>query len=234
MTESRTNIEKSEAAREAQIQESCRKLAELEKDKPLWEAERHKREAVAAAKEQARQALMEERHRTVEEEHRRAAEAAAQAAEDLWCAWELNHAIEKQWHENRQVQHVRWSPWNQSHAFLRYEELSKLFDSAKFMVERPADPLMLTWPVLSSPFTLDISNLTWQHVEAFFVKAKKQMRKDIYKTFIHTSNLRFHPDTWQKQGVFTSLNITVNAKLERACIVVLQQLTHIWKESREL
>lgn len=174
-----------------------------------------------------------------EADHHQAAKAAAQeaelqAAEAAWHAREFRRLVEKQQSETRQEQRARWSPWNPTRAIPRYRELSERFDGAKYSAENPVNPLMIPWPTLRSPFLLELADITWDLVEAFFAKARKLMLKDEYKAFVHTSNIRFHPDTWEKQGVFASPDAKLNQELRHASVAVSQQLTIIWHASRKM
>ena len=125
---------------DAAVEESKKKLAELIKDKPLWDEEALKR-ATAAHTEEARRekACHDAAEAAAEAEHRCLAEAAAEqercAAEAASRAQQNAQHIVEERRETWRQQRLRWSPWNPSRAILRYVELLQVFDQAKFTPE---------------------------------------------------------------------------------------------------
>ncbi|KAI0775756.1 hypothetical protein BD413DRAFT_611234 [Trametes elegans] len=225
-----------EAQRQAFIEESRRKLAELEKDRPMWEAEARKRAAEERAEEEARR-------KRKEEERRRAAAAAAQeqrereraAAEAERRARAEQERLAREHEQRRRRERERWSygPWTAMRAIERYKQLSEAFDAAKFTPENPAMFETIPWPVLHSPVTLRIEDIDWAAVEDFFASARVHMRAQDYKVFVEKSHKRFHPDRWRARGVLKSVaDEETRGCLEVAANTVAQALTPIWREVR--
>ncbi|RPD68635.1 hypothetical protein L226DRAFT_495510 [Lentinus tigrinus ALCF2SS1-7] len=230
-----TRLNDEDAERQAAIEESRRKLAELEKDRPLWEQEARKR---------AMQEQMEEEARRLrkEEEQLRAAEAAAQerqrqraeaaAAEAQRRAQSEQARVQQEREQRRRKERARWSygPWTTGRAIERYKVLSDEFDATKFSVDNPADFEMIPWPVLHSPVTLRLEDIEWSAVEAFFDAAKKHMRTQDYKVFVEKSHKRFHPDRWRARGILKSVSDEeLRNCLEVTANTVAQALTPIWR-----
>ncbi|TBU33779.1 hypothetical protein BD311DRAFT_735987 [Dichomitus squalens] len=228
-----------DAEHRAAIEESRRKLAELEKDRPLWEQEARKREQQQRAEEQARRAREEaERRRAAEaaareEQRRRHAAAAAAQAEERAQAERIRAERERE--ERRRRERERWSygPWTATRAIERYKVLCEAFDVAKFTKENPVEFETVPWPVLHSPVTLRVEDIDWASVEAFFEAARRHLRAQDYKVFVEKSHKRFHPDRWRARGVLKSLeDEELRGNLEVAANTVAQALTPIWREMR--
>ncbi|KAI0374004.1 hypothetical protein BV20DRAFT_988191 [Pilatotrama ljubarskyi] len=232
-------VDDEEAARLAAIEESRRKLAELEKDRPLWEEEARRRAARERAEEEARRARKEEERRraaaAAAEEQRQRQRAAAAAADAESRARAEKERIEREREQRRQRERQRWSygPWTTVRAIERYRVLSEAFDAAKFT---PEDPVMfetIPWPVLHSPVTLRVEDIEWSAVEDFFAAARRHMRSQDYKAFVEKSHKRFHPDRWRARGVLKSVaDEELRGCLEVAANTVAQALTPIWREVR--
>ena len=225
-----------EAARLAAIEESRRKLADLEKDRPLWDEEARKRAAQARAEEEASRARKQAeaaRARAAEreeQERRRTAEAEARRRAEAERA-----RIERERQQRRQRERERWSygPWTTTRAIERYRTLSETFDAAKFTAEDPVDFERIPWPVLLSPMTLHVEDIDWSAVEAFFDAARRHMRAQDFKTFVEKSHKRFHPDRWRARGVLKSVaDEAVRGSLEVAANTVAQAITPIWRETK--
>lgn len=228
-----------EARHRAEIEESRRKLAELEKDKPLWEQEARKRQAREQAEEHARHAQREaDRRRAVEaaayeERQRRQAAAAAAAAEERVRTERARLARERE--ERRRRERERWSygPWTAIRAIERYKVLSETFDAAKFNSENPVDFEMVPWPVLHAPAALTVEDIDWASVEGFFEAARRHLRTQDYRVFVEKAHKRFHPDRWRARGVLKSLeDEELRGGLEVAANTVSQAVTPIWREMR--
>ncbi|CDO72534.1 hypothetical protein BN946_scf184983.g17 [Trametes cinnabarina] len=207
-----------EAQRQAAIEESRRKLAELEKDRPLWEQEARKRAAQERAEEEARL-------RRKEEERRRAASAMAEEERQRQRAAAAAAEAERRARAEKERIALR--------AIERYKTLSEEFDSAKFTSENPVMFETIPWPVLHSPVSLRVEDIDWSSVEDFFAAARRHMRPQDYKVFVEKSHKRFHPDRWRARGVLKSIeDEELRGCLEVAANTVAQALTPIWREVR--
>lgn len=208
--------------RNAAIAESRRKLAELEADRPLWEA-------VAARR--AEEERVEQLQRARAQEERRAA-AAAKAQQEKRQREEIERIareeVEKRERarrekEKRQRQSWLYGKWSQQRAMEKYLDLSKLFDETKFSPEYPLTVDAIPWPVLQSPSTFAVEDVTWQAVEEFFEAFRSKMRTQDFKNLVEKSHRRFHPDRWRSRSLLTS----VADEVERGCLEVGASLSII-------
>lgn len=145
---------------EVLIAESRRKIAELEHDRPLWEAAARARERQEREEEEERRAAYERRKREEAEALARAEEERRVEAERKWERARQAEAEAKAKAEaeaaakrRAEAQRARWArgPWTSQRALERYRVLCESFDEA-------AKPTSLTfedipWPALSAPFT---------------------------------------------------------------------------------
>ncbi|KZT70966.1 hypothetical protein DAEQUDRAFT_154599 [Daedalea quercina L-15889] len=222
-----------EAQRQATIEESRRKLAELERDKPLWEeAARRRMKAERVEEEQRRvQREAQRQAREAEERLRRQQAERAEAERRARLAKEKIEREQEQW--RRQQQQQRWShgPWTTQRALERYKLLSEVFDNAKFSEDNPVTFDTIPWPVLQSPTMLVVEDIDWNAVEAFFRAVQSYMRSQDYKAFIQESHRRFHPDRWRARGILRSVtDEETRSCLEVASNTVAQALTPLWRE----
>ncbi|KAF5370851.1 hypothetical protein D9758_001797 [Tetrapyrgos nigripes] len=223
-----------EEARRAAIAESRRKLAELEQDRPIWEAEARKRAMREKAEEEARRLQAEQRKwaeaRLAEEEKQRKAAAAQAQAEAERRAKEEK----AQRQQERRQRHDRWTngAWSNQRALERYRALGDVFDTFKYSVDEPISFDEVPWPVLKKP-SLSVEDIDWASVEQFFDYAKTRVKGQDYKTLLEKSHRRFHPDRWRSRNLIK----TVEDELERdalevAANTVAQAITPIWKALR--
>ena len=231
-----THTSDSDAERQAAIEESRRKLAELERDRPLWEQEARRRAMQEQMEEEARRLRREEeRLRAAEsaaQEQRQRQRAEAAAAEAQMRAQAERTRVQQEREQRRRKDRARWSygPWTNGRALERYKMLSEEFDTAKFTPENPVDFESIPWPVLLSPVTLRLEDIDWSAVEAFFEAAKKHLRTQDYKVFVEKSHKRFHPDRWRARGILKSIaDEELRNCLEVAANTVAQALTPIWR-----
>ncbi|KAF9244937.1 hypothetical protein BU15DRAFT_71296 [Melanogaster broomeanus] len=222
-----------EAAREAEIAESIRKLRELERDRPLWEDQRKRREAQERAEEQERQRLKAEEHRKKQE--REAAEREKRLAQEEAERRAREDALRER--ENRQRrQRQRWEsgPWTTHRALEHYRMVSEEFDAAKFTPDHVITFHDIPWPVLHPPSRLTVEDVDWSAVETFFATVKTHMRLQDYKDFVEKSHRRFHPDRWRARKVWSAVRDEVErGYLEVAANTVAQAITPIWRAAKE-
>jgi hypothetical protein len=202
------------------IAESRRKIAELERDRPLWEAAAHARERQEREEEAAQRARAERARREAEREQqeraRQAAVAEAEAAK-----------------RRAETQRARWAigPWTSQRALERYRTLCESFDEA-------AKPVALAfedvpWPTLGRPYTFGPEDIDWAAVEAFFQTVRGSMRAQDYRIFVQNSHRRFHPDRWRARGLLTAVkDENARGMIEVTANTVAQALTPLWREAR--
>ncbi|KAG1808170.1 uncharacterized protein BJ212DRAFT_1485119 [Suillus subaureus] len=223
-----------EAMRQAELAESIRKMRELDRDKPLWEEQRKKREAHERAEEQERQAKAEQRRRAEAERQRQQREEAERLAHQVRAEAERHDAEERQRQEHRRLrQRQRWESgaWTSHRALERYKVLSEEFDAAKFTPDQPVAFLDIPWPVLHHPSRLTVEDVDWSAVERFFATVKTSMRPQDYKDFVERSHRRFHPDRWRARKLWSAIRDDVERScLEVAANTVAQAITPIWRE----
>ncbi|KAG1734715.1 uncharacterized protein EDB91DRAFT_1146477 [Suillus paluster] len=234
-SESCDSEESEEAMREAELAESIRKMRELDRDRPLWEEQRRKREAHERAEEQERQAKAEQRRRAEAENQRQRREEAECQARQIRAEAEQRAAEEerRRQEQRRLRQRQRWDfgVWTSHRALERYKILSEEFDAAKFTPDQPITFLDVPWPVLHPPSRLTVEDVDWSAVERFFATVRTSMRPQDYKDFVEKSHRRFHPDRWRARKVWSAVRDDVERScLEVAANTVAQAITPIWRE----
>ncbi|KAG7449522.1 uncharacterized protein BT62DRAFT_928240 [Guyanagaster necrorhizus] len=224
------------AEREASIAASRAKLADLEADRPLWEAAASARQLREQAEAEAHQAKVEARRQT--EESRVAEQRAEKARKREADACAREDAARREREATEQLEHAwqqreaRWNTgyWTPARAIARYKEYSELFDVTKFA----ADPLefrKVPWPILKRPSKLSTEDVDWANVEEFFAEAKKTMRLAEFREFVEKSHRRFHPDRWRSRGALNSVvDEVAKSYMEVAANTVAQALTPLWRE----
>lgn len=181
-------IDPEEAHRQRLIEESRRKIAQLEKDRPLWEEQARKRQMEDDLREREQEAERVASQRKLEAERRdreRAEREAAQRAE------RERLAREKTIREKKRAQNKsRWArgPWSVARALERYRFLCDQFDAAKYTSSEPLGFDDVPWPMLAMNFTVE--DIDWGAVETFFANVKSHMRSQDYKDFVEKSHRR--------------------------------------------
>jgi hypothetical protein len=214
------NVE--DAVHHESIEASRRKLAELERDRPLWEEEARQRRFREEAEEKAHKAKVEEQRR---EEAQKKAEVEARVQKEREEAemkrreQEKNARRERELREQERKQRKqRWSfgPWTTQRALERYRILSESFDATKFSLDLPLNVEDVPWPSLQSPRNFSIEDVTWDSVERFFEAIRPHMRHQDYKTLLEQSHRRFHPDRWRSRNLLK----TVEDEVMKGCMEV--------------
>lgn len=218
---------------EAGIAESIRKMRELEKDRPIWDAQRKLREARERAEEQERLFKAEQRRKEEEqrvrqqrEDAERRKQQAQQEAERLAREEELRQRETRQRRQRR-----RWEsgPWTTHRALERYRTLSEEFDTTRFTSGQLITFHDIPWPVLHAPSRLTVEDVDWSAVESFFAAVKSHMRLQDYKEFVEKSHRRFHPDRWRARKILAAITDEVErGYMEVASNTVAQAITPIW------
>ncbi|KAL0949474.1 hypothetical protein HGRIS_009527 [Hohenbuehelia grisea] len=229
-----------EKLRQAEIQESRRRMENLRE-----EDERRKREKAEKEKEAREEMLRQERaakirvemekkereaaeRKRIEDERKREAEKRR-----LW-----QRASEEETERCRNLDASLWghvSPWTAKAAFSRFRLHCDAFDSGQFSSSRPLTFHSIPWPILSDPFN-DIvpEDLEWAMVEKFFAYVKLQIPNSEYKNLVQKAHRMFHPDRWRSRGVLeTVFDPKIRASLDQAGNMVAQALTPIWSEARK-
>ncbi|EIM83012.1 uncharacterized protein STEHIDRAFT_171126 [Stereum hirsutum FP-91666 SS1] len=222
------------AVRPAAIEESRRKLAELEKDRDIWERATRDRQLREQEEEEARQ-----RKRRREDAERRAAVEREQE--------EIRRRLEREKREYAQTQrreqeertrkrNERWArgPWTPQRALERYKAVCDTFDTTKFSSSEPLTFDTVPWPTLISPVTLTVEDVEWGTVEKFFESVRSHMACNEYKVLVEKSHRRFHPDRWSSRRLLhTVADETERSSLEVAANTVAQALTPLWRKLKE-
>ena len=178
-------------AEKRKIEESRRKIAELERDKPLWEAARRDREQKEREEERGRQAAKRARERKAEadKKEREYRERMAREAEER-----RKREQEERQRREKERKHTqnraRWArgPWTIQRALERYRFLCEQFDNGKFSPEDPLTFDDIPWPILHCSFSVE--DIEWSTVEKFFASVKPHMRVQDYKVFVEKSHRR--------------------------------------------
>lgn len=222
------------------IAESRRKIAELERDRPLWEAAARARERQEREEEEERRAANERRRRKeaeararAEEERRAEAERERERARQAEAEARARAEVEAAAKRRAEAQRARWArgPWTSQRALERYRVLCESFDEA-------AKPASLTfedipWPTLCAPFTFGPEDVDWATVETFFRTVRGHMRAQDYRVFVEKSHRRFHPDRWSARGLLAAIrDDDARGMIEVAANTVAQALTPLWREAR--
>lgn len=206
-----------EIERRAIIEESRRKLAELEADRPLWEEQAKKRVARERAEELARKARSEARKRA--EATQAEAEQRAKKQRDAEAERERKDALKDERQEKARRQRTSrqpWGPgpWTPQRAIEQYKEVSDIFDTKKFSESDPLTMDAIPWPTLLAPNAFTLADINWVTVENFCDCFHASVRPQDYASFIEKSVRRFHPDRWKSR----SLLRTVTDVVERKCL----------------
>jgi hypothetical protein len=203
------------------IAESRRKIAELERDRPLWEAAARARERQEQEEEEERRAARaraEQERLEAERERERARQAAAEA-----------EAARRR----KEAQRARWArgPWTSQRALERYRVLCESFDETAKPASLSFDDI--PWPTLCAPLTFGPEDIDWAAVETFFRTVRGHMRAQDYRVFVEKSHRRFHPDRWSARGLLAAIkDDDARGMIEVAANTVAQALTPLWREAR--
>lgn len=226
-----TMDDEDEAKRLKQIEESRRKLAELEKDRPLWEESARKRQAREREEEQMRQRA--KRMEEMEERQRQQAQAARQQREAKQEQEHREREREARMKEQSRRMFVvapRGLQWNLRYALRRYLAISASFDATNFSVgDKQATFATIPWPVLHPSFS--IREIQWDAVEMFFSNVRGLLTAAEFRDLVEKSQRRFHPDRWRSRGVLVSNKDDLERDLlEVAGSTVAQAITPLWKQ----
>ncbi|KAJ6555097.1 hypothetical protein DFH09DRAFT_573602 [Mycena vulgaris] len=241
----REENEKAERAKEekrrraAEIEESRRKMRELQEH----ERERKRAAAEAERAERLRREAEEKARLEKEERERKAREKVERERKAKEAREKLEH--EKRWTAATKAEEARcakrdeqlWGTgaWTPVRALERLRLQMDEFDRIKFSEAQPLTFRVIPWPVLTDPLDLDVEQIDWDAVEAFFARAKAQMAANVaeYNGLVERTHRMFHPDKWKARGVLTTvMDEELKASLEAAGNVVAQAMTPLWRKSK--
>ncbi|KAK0458265.1 uncharacterized protein EV420DRAFT_388546 [Desarmillaria tabescens] len=216
------------------------KILELERDKPLWEEARVKRERKEQKEremEERRRAeeILESMRKTEEEERRKEQdrtkieEEARRERERAQAEHEERQRLQRQkWHEATKAEKRRcqrrdkekWNleNWTDSQAVERFLVLTDEFETTEYSKSKPLTSSGIPWPVLTNPRRFKVTDLDdWQAVDDFFKFAKRYQEAHVYKKMVMRAKQMFHPDRWKSRSLLrTVMDDSVRSSLETA------------------
>jgi len=201
----------------ARLVESLQKMADLEADRPLWDAAKKKREARERAQEEEQRAKSE--NRRAQQRQKQTDEARLRQEQDQnGRREESNYRERERLDRERRTRYDQWNSgaWTTYRALERYRLVCQYFDETKFSETNPLSFHDIPWPTLQSPFKNSPQDMTWEAVQGFFMFAKTIVRGQAYRDFLKSSVSRFHTDRWRGRKLLQSV---VNVE-ERDCIEV--------------
>lgn len=233
------NEEDTERAHAARVAESQRKLAELERDRPLWaeaQARREKEETARQLKEEAARQARAARARDNGGAKLKEGSGIRNSApgkdqkeqqeddEKTSAIWSLYQAEVKQ----MKMKAKSWTRWT----VLRYYiQLAKEFD-VKAKNVRPEAPLTwysIPWPILANPYSCTTNDITWKSVEAFLSTAQKEMDEEQFNSMVISTQRRFHDDRWRNRHLYDSIpDKVLRASIEEA-VKSVSQAVSAWR-----
>jgi DNA repair exonuclease SbcCD ATPase subunit len=228
-----------ERRRVAELEESRRKMREFQEQ----EKERKRAAEEAKQKERLRREAEEKARREKEERERKQREKE----ESERKARELREKLEreKRWRAATQAEEARcqkrdaelWGAgaWTPLRALERFKLQMEEFDKIKFSETQPLTFHAVPWPVLTDPLDLDIEEIDWKAVEAFFARVKVQLAANVaeYKSLVEKVHRMFHPDKWRSRGLLaTVMDGDLKMSLETTGNVVAQAMTPLWRKSK--
>jgi hypothetical protein len=244
--------------RKYDVANSRLKIVELEADRPLWEEAKKRREMrekeesekakqradmqeserklrEILAQEKARQARKEAERKAHEREVQEQKEKERQKEAAKLKSWK--YATQAEQERCRARDRESWGHltlWTDKLALRRVTLIMSEFSQVKFSEGQPLTFENIPWPVLNNPLTLDVGDITWDNVEAFFALAKLTHEPEKYKKFVETIHRLFHPDKWRaRRALETVMDASLRQALENAGNVVSQAITPLWREARD-
>jgi hypothetical protein len=201
------------------LADSLRKMADLEADRPLWEAAKKNREARERAQEEQQRVKSEARKGQQQEKERNEdGKGLSQEQDQNRRRDETNYQERKRLDRERRARYEQWNSgaWTTYRAIERYRLVCQYFDETKFSETYPLTFHDIPWPTLQSPFINSPQDMTWEAVQGFFMVAKTIIRGQAYRDFLKSSVSRFHTDRWRSRKLLESI---VNVE-ERDCVEV--------------
>ncbi|KAJ6551780.1 hypothetical protein B0H19DRAFT_178539 [Mycena capillaripes] len=230
----RTQREQREEERKAK-QERERKAKEERERKAKEERERKEKEARERKEKEARERKEKlERERKEKEERERKAKEAREKLEreKRWKA-----ATEAEEERCLKRDEILWGAgvWKPARALHRLKIQIDEFEKIKFSETQPMTFRVVPWPVLTDPLDLDIEEINWGAVEAFFASIKVQLAANIteYNALVEKVHRLFHPDKWKARNLLvTVMDDNLRSSLETTGNIVAQAMTPLWRKSK--
>ncbi|PPQ98617.1 hypothetical protein CVT24_003950 [Panaeolus cyanescens] len=207
--------EEEEVAQDAErdLEESRRKMAELNADRPK---QRYREKTVGLEDDGVRcsdgKQEEEARHRLARE--REAQEAARrQQEQENQARLREQERVRRQERlgklmEQRDLRHRQWESgyWTNARALERYKHVAQFFDAQKFSEDEfPLWFMDIPWPTLQHPSLNSSQEMDCRSVNDFFAHIKQTTRIQEYKKFLRSTFKRFHPDTWDGRRLFYAI-----------------------------
>ena len=227
-----------EARHSAALEESRRKIAELEADKPLWEQSARRRAAQEAKERQAAAAKAKQSQQDVATQRERERQAAKEREEAEERRREAD-AAEAQRRKRREAQQeaareavrCRRMIWRPEQALEHFLRLCEAFDKMNFFKGDVIIFETIPWPTLDRPGSYAVEDVCWDTVESFFTSVRWLMTHKEYVTLVEKSHKRFHPDRWRSRRVLQCVEDEDEKEcLEVAANTVAQALTPLWQQ----
>ncbi|KAH8119230.1 hypothetical protein DFH11DRAFT_1686161 [Phellopilus nigrolimitatus] len=227
-----------EAQRQTMLEESKRKIAELEKDRCLWEEQARRRAAQEAEEkahaEAACRARAASQAAAAEQEKQRekqTAEEKAQNERDAAAAAVRTKRAEARIAARRDARVWLARGWTTPRALERYKQLCDAFDKLNFIKGDVVVFETIPWPVLLRPGSFGVEDVDWTAVETFFLQVRTYMPTKDYVTLVEKSHKRFHPDRWRSRRVLQCVEEEEEKEcMEVAANTVAQALTPLWQD----
>ncbi|KAJ7023060.1 hypothetical protein C8F04DRAFT_1240373 [Mycena alexandri] len=225
--------------RAAEVEGSARKMREFqeqEKERKRVAEEAKERERLRREAEEKARREKEERERQKrekEERERKAREARAKLEREN--RWRAATQAEEARCQKRVEQLWAQGAWTPARALERLRLQMDEFEKIKFSETQPLTFGVIPWPVLADPLALDVEEINWAAVEAFFTRAKGQLAANVaeYNTLVEKVHRMFHPDKWKSRGLLvTVMDGELSSSLETAGNVVAQAMTPLWRKSK--
>ncbi|GJE92579.1 RNA-binding protein [Phanerochaete sordida] len=197
------------------------------------EEDRHAKESAANAEEVRRREEEEEERKAAEQ--RQKADAARCEAEAMQKAYDDAVRAETERCRRRDddiCSGVR-SWWPATFALQRFELVSSEFDAIQFSERQPLTAGSVPWPTLLCPSKLDVADITWDMVDAFFEEVRSALAASEYRRLVEKTHRRFHPDKWRSRRLLVSVrDEDLRKRLESAGNIVAQAMTPLWRKSQ--
>ncbi|THH17869.1 hypothetical protein EW146_g3025 [Bondarzewia mesenterica] len=210
------------------IEESRRKLAELERDKQIWEEAAREREREfeeeQERQERVREEMVKELLKAETERKQRQAEANRRAQAER----EAKEKLERERREQAEAWQREKEPCTRT-----LQDPLRILRRDEILGQRAAHIDAVPWPLLEAPMKFSVEDVDWAAVEKFFKTVQAHMRWQDYKIFVEKSHRRFHPDRWSSRGLLNTItDETERSSLDVAANTVAQALTPLWRETK--
>lgn len=224
--------------RAADLAQSIQRMTDMRREEELDAARRRMEEVNARERERAAELLAAEveaakdrdrRQSEREEEQRRAKEEEDRKVREARERQIWSDATQKEivrCTARDQVQWPRNKNWTMQAALARFQLVAEEYDKSQFSKERPLTVASIPWPVLDSPYDMDVTAIEWETVEKFFAIIKPMLAEQHFAVVIRKSQHRFHPDRWNSR-LGTVMDDKLRQSLRTATITVSQAINSL-------